>query len=289
MISEKQDKAEKDLKKEREAGMMVIAGVQGVGKTYLNMRIIADYVKDKFYNKVRGRKCLILDTNGEYTAAQFARNDVENFKPKLISLKDIPDWSKTSIGECRRVDMSNIGLKEKKDIIEYVLRYFRNGMLVLEDINTYILSVTHMEEIVGGLVNLRHRACDVLISYQSLRPVVPRMWQNARWVRMHYQADNVNDIKGKLTNPTLYKIAQLLVNTRYHNGDKRFYVYIHNFANKIEGKFTKKEFVEACQRFINQEKKEKKEFKMMNNCSDEEAVKGLCKQYYEQYYGNSNK
>lgn len=283
------DKAEQDIKKERESGMMVITGVQGVGKTYLNMRIISDYCKDKFYNKVKGRKCLILDTNGEYTSEQFARNDVENFKPKLIALRDIPDWSKTAVGECRRVDMKNIGLKEKKDIIEYVLRHFRNGMLVLEDINTYILSVTHMEEIVGGLVNLRHRAVDVLISYQSLRPVEPRMWQNARWVRMHYQADNVNDIKGKVTNPTLYKIAQLLVNNRYFNGDKRFYVYIHNFANKIEGKFTKKEFIDACEKYVNQEKKEKKEYRMMHSCTEPEAVKGLCKQYYDQYYGNSNK
>lgn len=276
-------------KSERESGMMVITGVQGVGKTYLNMRIISDYCKDKFYNKVRGRKCLILDTNGEYTAEQFARNDVESFKPKLIALRDIPDWSKTAVAECRRIDMKNIGLKEKKDIIEYVLRHFRNGMLVLEDINTYILSVTHMEEIVGGLVNLRHRAVDVLISYQSLRPVEPRMWQNARWVRMHYQADNVNDIKGKVTNPTLYKIAQLLVNNRYFNGDKRFYVYIHNFANKIEGKFTKKEFIDACEKYVNQEKKEKKEYRMMHSCTEAEAIKGLCKQYYDQYYGNSNK
>lgn len=283
------DKAEQDIKKERESGMMVITGVQGVGKTYLNMRIISDYCKDKFYNKVKGRKCLILDTNGEYTSEQFARNDVENFKPKLIALRDIPDWSKTAVGECRRIDMKNIGLKEKKDIIEYVLRHFRNGMLVLEDINTYILSVTHMEEIVGGLVNLRHRAVDVLISYQSLRPVEPRMWQNARWVRMHYQADNVNDIKGKVTNPTLYKIAQLLVNNRYFNGDKRFYVYIHNFANKIEGKFTKKEFIDACEKYVNQEKKEKKEYRMMHSCTEAEAIKGLCKQYYDQYYGNSNK
>ena len=270
----------------REAGMMAITGIQGVGKTYLNQHIIYDYVRDKVAIKVRGRKCLIFDTNGEYTAEQFARNDVESFKPKLIALRDIPDWSKTAIGECRRIDMKNIGLKEKKDIIEYVLRHFRNGMLVLEDINTYILSVTHMEEIVGGLVNLRHRAVDVLISYQSLRPVEPRMWQNARWVRMHYQADNVNDIKGKVTNPTLYKIAQLLVNNRYFNGDKRFYVYIHNFANKIEGKFTKKEFLDACAQYLKLNKREIKEYREMNSCSQEEAIKGQSRQYFDQYYGN---
>lgn len=282
---------EKEIKpkSEREAGMMVITGVQGVGKTYLNMHIIKDYVKDKFYNKVRGRKCLIMDTNGEYTKSQFARNDIDNFEPKMIAVKDIPEWSKSPKAECRRIDAKNIGLEEKVQIIEFIIRHYRNGMLVLEDINTYILNVTHMKEIVSGLVNLRHRAVDILISYQSLRPVEPRIWQNARWVRMHYQADNVNDIKGKLTNPTLYKISQLIVNNRYFNGDKRFYVYVHNFSNKVEGKFTKKEFMEACMKYANANKKEIREFKEMNGCSIEEALNGLCKQFYDQYYGNSNK
>ena len=59
-------------KDQREAGMCAVTGIQGVGKTYLNMYVIKDYVKDKFYNKVKGRKCLIMDTNGEYTQSQFS-------------------------------------------------------------------------------------------------------------------------------------------------------------------------------------------------------------------------
>jgi len=197
----------------REAGMMTTTGAQGVGKTYQNMHMIKDYVKDKFYNKVKGRKCLIFDTNGEYTKEQFARNDIENFEPKRIALKDVEEWSKSDLIECRRIDAKNVGIKEKKEILSYLLKVFRNGLLMVEDPNTYILSITHMEEIVGGLVNLRHRAVDVLISFQSLRPVEPRLWQNSRWIRMHYQADNVNDIKGKVPNPTLMKIAQIIDNT----------------------------------------------------------------------------
>jgi hypothetical protein len=273
----------------REAGMMITTGIQGVGKTYQNMHVIKDYVKDKLYNKVRGRKCLIFDTNGEYTKSQFAANDIEGFDPKRISLKDVPAWSRANLQECRRIDAKNVGIKEKKEILEFLIRYFRNGLLVIEDINTYILNVTHMEEIVGGLVNLRHRACDVLISYQSLRPVEPRMWQNARWVRMHYQADNVNDIKGKVTNPTLYKIAQLLVNNRYFNDDKRFLLFIHSFKNKIEGRFTKSEFTAACRQYLNSNKKEIKEYASMHGVSNEAATQGLLKQLYAQYYGNSNK
>ena len=276
-------------KTQRESGMMAVTGIQGVGKTYLNMYIIKDYVKDKFYNKVKGRKCLIMDTNGEYTASQFKKNDIDNVSPRTIAVKDIPAWCRTEGGEVRRIDAKNIGLDEKIKIIEYVIEHFRNGMLVLEDINTYILNVTHLKEIVSGLVNLRHRAVDILISYQSARAVEPRIWQNARWVRMHYQADNMNDIKGKLPNVTMYKIAQILVNNRYFDGDKRFYVYVHNFANKIEGKFTKVEFLDAVEKYLNTNKREIKEYCEMNEATKSEALSWLKKQYYDQYYGNSNK
>ena len=282
------DKKKTKEKTHREAGMMCITGVQGVGKSYQNMYIIRDYVKDKSYNNVRGRKCIIFDTNGEYTADQFEKNDIHNFAPKTIALRDIAAWSHSPNAECRRIDAKNLGIREKKEVIEYVIKNFRNGLLVLEDINTYILSVTHMEEIVGGLVNLRHRAVDVLISYQSLRPVEPRIWQNSRWVRMHYQADNVSDIKGKVTNPILFKIAQLIVNNRYFNGDKRFFVYIYVFDNKIEGKFTRSEFAKACEQFLLSNKKYIKEYKEIYNCSQEEAIEGQTEKYMELYYGNKS-
>ncbi len=270
----------------REAGMMLACGSQGVGKTYQSMYTIKEYVKDKLQNKVRGRKCLIFDTNGEYTEEQFAKNGIPNFPIKKISVKDIEEWGRTENAECRRIDAKNLSIKEKKEVVEYLLKVYRNGMLVLEDINTYILVMTHMEEIVGGLVNLRHRAVDVIISFQSLRPVEPRLWQNSRWIRMHYQADNVSDIKGKVPNPTFLKICQIIVSNRYFKGDKRFFVYIHNLANKVEGKFSKKEFSEACTQYLNSNKKYIREYKEMHNCSQDEAINGQVNQYIDQYYGN---
>ena len=103
---------------------------------------------------------------------------------------------------------------------------------------------------------------------------------------MHFQADNVDDIKGKVNNPTMFKLAQIIVNNRYHNGDKRFFLYIHNFQNKIEGRFTKTEFNEACRQYLNANKKIVKEYAAMNDVSLETAVEGQTKLYYEQYYGN---
>ena len=286
-MEKKASKTPVDNTSKREAGMMTCTGIQGVGKTYQNMHVIASYVKDKLKSKVPGRKCLIIDTNGEYTKAQFERNNIQNFEPKTIALKDIAAWSASPLIECRRIDAKNVGIKDKKNIIEYVIKNFRNGMLVLEDINTYILSVTFMEEIVGGLVNLRHRAVDVLISYQSLRPVEPRIWQNSRWIRMHYQADNVSDIKGKVPNPALFKIAQLLVNKRYLDGDVRFFVYIHNFKNKIEGEFSLEEFENACQQYLLANKKYIKEYQDIHNTTWDQALDLQVAQYVEQYYGNS--
>ena len=166
---------EKTNSREREAGMMAVTGVQGVGKTYQNMHLIGQYVKDKFDTKVAGRRCLIFDTNGEYNEEQFAKNGIPNFPVKRISVQDIEQWAAKGVIECRRIDAKNLSNSEKKATVEYLVSKYRNGMLVLEDVNTYILNMTHMEDIVSGLVNLRHRAVDVLISYQSLRPVEPRI------------------------------------------------------------------------------------------------------------------
>lgn len=280
------EKENKQNTNTREAGMMAVTGIQGVGKTYQNMHIIANYVKDKPKTRVRGRKCLIFDTNGEYTQDQFGKNGVPNFKSVRIALKDVPLWCKTEVAECRRIDAKNLTIKEKKDAVEYLLKVYKNGMLVLEDINTYILSVTFMEQIVGGIVNLRHRGVDVMISYQSLRPVEPRIWQNSRWVRFHYQADNVNHIKNKVPNLELMKIAQNIVNEKYFGGDRRFFLFVHNFANKIQGNFTKEEFANACRKYLNANKREVKEYANSNECSMEEALEGKCEQLYQEYYYN---
>jgi hypothetical protein len=274
---------------EREAGMMTNIGAQGVGKTYQNMHIIKDYVKDKLQTKVRGRKCLIFDTNGEYTQAQFERNNIPNFHVKTISVKDIEAWSRSETSECRRIDAKSLTIKEKKRIIEYVMEVFINGMFVLEDINTYILSLTHMEEIVGGLVNLRHRAVDVMISYQRLRAVEPIILANSRWIRMHYQVDNIDDVKGKLSNQELMKIAQLLINERYLNqGDKRFFVYVNLLAQSIEGKFNQQEFILACEKYLNINKKAIKDYSDMHDIDISDAKKGKINELVKLYYGNQS-
>jgi len=269
----------------REAGMMATTGTQGVGKTYKNMYIIKDYIRDKFSSKVRGRKCLIFDVNGEYTEKQFSENGI-SIKVKKLKMADVEAWGRSNLIECRRIDAKSLSLKEKKECLAHIIKVYRNGMLVIEDVNNYLLNISHMEEIVGGLINLRHRAVDVLISYQSLRAVEPRIYQNSRWMRMHYQNDDVNDIKSKVTNPELFKIAQLIVNKRYHEGDERIFVYIFVSKNKLEGDFTRDEYAEACRNYLKSNKKKIKEVMEVKDCSSKEAIEIQTERYFKLYYAN---
>ena len=289
MEQNNQDKDKQELYRGmREAGMMVTAGVQGGGKTYQNMNIIVNYSRDKIATKVRGRKCLIFDPNGEYTTEEFAKNGHANFNAKLIAIQDVGRWCRDAkVGaECRRIDAKSLTTSQKKAALEYVMNEVKLCLLVLEDINTFVLKLTNMEEVIGKLVSLRHVSTDILMSFQSLRSIEPRIWQNARWTRLHKTAENVDEIKGKLTNYQLFKIAQIMIDLRFQKGDKRFFVYITNFGRKIEGAFGKKEFTNACERYLILNKKLVKEQSAINGVSEAEAVKQLTDEYIDTYYDN---
>jgi hypothetical protein len=274
---------EKEEKNVREAFLVIVGGGKGSGKTWLNMHVIADYVKDKIQNNVRGSNALIIDSNGEYTKEQFARNGIPNFEAKKIALKDVPKFSLSKLSEARRIDIKNLSIKEKLQVMEYAVQNFRNGLIVLEDINNITLSVTHLEAIVSVLISARHRGLDMLVSYQSLRAVEPRIWQNANLIRLHKTIDNVSDIKGKVPNPEILKIAQLIVELKYHSGSKRFYLFVNQNESKIEGVFSEKDFEDACLQYLNINKKMIKEYMNMHRVSQEESIKanvGLLKERY---------
>jgi hypothetical protein len=274
----------------RECGMMTAAAIQGGGKTYQNMHLIAKYVKDKIETKVRGRKSLIFDSNGEYTTEEFAKNGIPNFTAKRLALKDVHDWCRDPhVTECRRIDAKSLSIPEKKKALEYIVNELIDSQLVVEDINTYILKVTNMEEIVGKLVSLRHYGVDVLMSFQSIRAIEPRIWQNSRWVRLHFIADNIDEAKNKVPNYPLFKIAQLMINKRFQEGDKRFFVYITGFGRKIEGEFKREEWENACNMYLLISKKIVKEDALINECSEEQSRANLVKQYTELYYDNPDK
>ncbi len=235
---------------------------------------------------MKGRKILIMDTNGEYTVDQFEKNGHPNFPVRTIGVKDIGAWSRSSLVECRRIDMKSLHIDDKLKILSYIMQVIRNCTIVLEDINTITTDINHMKNIVSSIVNLRHKGVDVIISYQSLRAVEPRILTNSKWIRLHHSLGDVMDIKGKLDAVDLIKISQLIINTKYRAGDTRFFLYIYLASQKVRGEFTEDEFRLASKQFLALKPRKVKDFMNMMGVSQDVAYNGMVDELYSLYYGN---
>lgn len=235
---------------------------------------------------MKGRKILIMDTNGEYTVDQFEKNGHPNFPVRTIGVKDIGAWSRSSLVECRRIDMKSLHIDDKLKILSYIMQVIRNCTIVLEDINTITTDINHMKNIVSSIVNLRHKGVDVIISYQSLRAVEPRILTNSKWIRLHHSLGDVMDIKGKLDAVDLIKISQLIINTKYRAGDTRFFLYIYLASQKVRGEFSEDEFRLASKQFLALKPRKVKDFMNMMGVSQDVAYNGMVDELYSLYYGN---
>lgn len=227
----------------REPILMCVTGKKGVGKTYTTLKHIDDYTKNNKKTGKKARKVLIYDINMEYTMF------------KAISVEDIPRFTNQSKIEVRRVlpILSNgrmAGLSDMLEILSTIIENYRGGMLILEDINRYLIQ-SKTTDVIGLLATNRHRDLDIICHFQSLSALDPRMWQNTTFVRFHYQIDDVKRYAQRLPNFELFKIAQCLVEFKYlRKGDKRFFCYVACDENYITGNFTKIDFQQACDDFL---------------------------------------
>lgn len=226
----------------REPQFIVATGKKGVGKTYITLKSIGRYVLSDPATGKKGRKVLIYDVNQEYT--QF----------KTIAIEDVARFSMSNIIEVRRIlpitkDGKAMAIDEIVSLLNEILQNFRGGLLVLEDINRYLLD-TRTPEIIGMLATNRHRDLDVICHLQSLSPMTTRMWQNCSVVRFHCQIDDIYRYKNRIPNYELFKIAQHLVNNKFEEGYTRFFCYVYNEENLIKGKYTKSDFKKACIEYL---------------------------------------
>lgn len=229
--------------KTREPILLCATGKKGVGKTYTTLKAIHEYIKTDKSKGKKARKVLIYDINMEYT--EF----------KAISIADVPRFVRQSKVEVRRIlPMLENGkvanLTEMLELLNDIVENFRGGMLVLEDINRYMIA-SKTVEVIGLLATNRHRDLDIICHFQSLSALDPRMWQNTSWVRFHYQIDDIKRYAQRIPNFELFKIAQCLVEYRYlRKGDKRFYCFVASDENFITGNFTRIDFEQACKDYI---------------------------------------
>lgn len=230
----------------REPKLGVAVGRKGCGKTYTTTQMIRSYVAGNPSAGVAPRRVLILDVNDEFT----------DFK--ALYHKDIIRFSASPKIEARRLRVFHdtgakkgvrLTLKEIQELLFKVLNEFRGGLLLIEDINRYI-SDSLPNDLVGAICTNRHTDTDIILHFQSIGRISPKVWQNLNWIRFHKITDNVIKHKNKFEEKLeLLLLTEAYVNNEYENGDKRVYVYVDMDDEKIVAP-SKEKFKKVVQEYL---------------------------------------
>lgn len=240
----------------REPLLGVAVGSKGVGKTYTTKELIEQYVYQQ------RRKVLILDINDEYTGY------------RAIGLEHILLWSAIPRAEVRRIrpfhpNNTKMTLKEYAQVLFLVLGEFAGGLLLIEDINKYV-SDSMPSDLIGAICTNRHTDTDIIMHYQSIGRITPKVWQNINWLRFHKNTDAVYRHVGKFEDKIdVLTITENLVNHEYwEKNNKRFFLYVDFDTMKITGQYDLPMFEQAVKEFL-QSKYGKDELKKLREETDD--------------------
>jgi hypothetical protein len=251
---------------ERQPMLVLTCGETGVGKTYRNLIEIFRYMKNDPNTGRKGRKVLAFDVNDD---------DYLQFKTVKVNL--IQNLTAINARRIRPITKSgrNMTNEEKRDVVEQMVIRFKNGLLVLEDLDKYMVGAKG-QSIVGLLTTNRHNGLDIMISHQSIAKITTTEWENCTWLRLHHQVDDISRYRERIPNYFLVRMATFIVdeqydlaNTAYAEGmiskdefkkRKSFYVYVDMRRLRIRG-VSRKAFIRAAKKYIDTH--ESKKVKMM--------------------------
>ncbi|MBL6446413.1 hypothetical protein JMN32_08845 [Fulvivirga sp. 29W222] len=255
---------------EREPMVFLVCGETGVGKTYRNKLEILNYMKDNSATGKIGRKALAFDTNDD------------DYQFKTVS----PNYLKSLINvQARRIrpfnpDGTSMDDDQKREVVSKILRHFRDGLIILDDIDHY-MSGARGQSMIGALCTNRHKGIDILLTHQSIAKITTTEWQACAWLRLHHQVDDITRYKERIPKYFLIRIAQLIVDEQYNLASdafaaglidksefakrKSFFIYVNIREKKIRG-CSREAFIRAAKKYIDQE--ESKKIRLMLNERD---------------------
>jgi hypothetical protein len=227
----------------REPKLLVAVGRKGSGKSYTTRKMIDQYVAGTPSKGVPGRRALILDVNDEY------------YDIPALRIQDVPLFSIHPKIETRRIrpfldDGRRMTLDDIAQTLFVILETYRNGLLLIEDVNKYI-SDTMPNDLVGAICTNRHIGVDIILHYQSIGRITSKVWQNVNILRVHKFTDTVRKHKHKFEDKFEYlSIAETMINKKYQDGEKRFYCYVDIDEENVYGAFNDNDFEFAVNNFI---------------------------------------
>lgn len=228
----------------REAKLGASAGKKGIGKSHQAKITMEKYVRGVGGMDSKPRKVLIIDAQDEYTDYEpLHYNKIALFAahPKIEIRRIRPIYPETG----RRIPHS-----ELEKLLFYAADNFRGGLLLCEDINLYV-GDTPTNDVMGMFCSNRHADLDILLQYQNVGRITPKVWQNLNYVRFFKQSQGVDYHKNKFPEKyEIIKLVELMVDKQYDEGDERFNVHVDFDKNKIIGDFTKEMIVGAIEKYI---------------------------------------
>ena len=161
----------------------------------------------------QARKTLIFDRRGEYT-------DIRDLNPTPDNIRKFT-LQKTK--EARRivgVNTNGTPMKPSEclQIIEVILTFFRNGMAILDDIDSYAV-YSKDQDIIGMAMGNRHIGCDIITVHQSWRKISTTEADNAHIIRLHKTQDTPDSMSPEKQQPLDYElcmIADIIVKEQYY-------------------------------------------------------------------------
>ena len=260
----KEEEQQKKKVKVREPLLLVACGKKGVGKTYTTTAMIRKQIKGNPDKAVKPQRVLIFDVNDEF--GEF----------KKISLDKIALWCSGGPVEARRVSIfkakedvpfkidgmpifitpsGKMSLKEMSNALYYILQNFRNGLLLIEDINRY-LSDSLPSDVIGTIVTQRHVGVDVVIHFQNIgRFGHPKILGNANFLRLHKTTDHVARHKLKFDEYIEpLTLAEIIVDKKFKaaktRAEESCYGSFDVGKGKIKGQFTRADFQDAVTAYL---------------------------------------
>lgn len=257
----------------REPTLEVAIGFRGVGKTYTLNEIAEDYIK-----KLR-RPVLVFDVNNEYGSS-----NLPGYKPIDFDILEPNEY-------IRSEQIRNIKAPGKYRILPFkknrqpmsarellltgqtILAYYRNGMMVLEDINKYTAS-NFKQEFIGTFIGLRHLGVDLVVHFQSLHAIPPKVWDNMEYLRWHKCSEKIVKYKRHISNFELFSIAECVVDTNYQR-DQHYYLWLNTMNEKLIN-VSPEDFKHGCIEYLNSHPRELN--RLMGHINDDGSKKYKDKQ-----------
>lgn len=237
----------------------IVCGERGSGKSVETIRTIYEYIAGKPEKGIPGRKALIFDVNDEFGDFKFGGNDHHNIR--AIAYADIVKYSMSKLTQVRRLrpysdDGKRMTLNDMADALSVILEKYRNGLLLVEDINLYV-NDNLPSDLIGSLATSRHIGLDIVIHFQSIgRAAHPKVIAMMNMIRLYKTGDSVSRHETKFQERTqILQIAEEIVRNKYLQGDRHYFLFVDMQNNKIRGKFTKDEALFAIHTYASYNEK----------------------------------